>query len=86
MFVFLRRSNAFLQRHLIHSEKIRVFMENGWPIRAIVKKRRPRVNSFLNKLHLTVFAWLGARSVEGRRITTVWAGLDAFRKHFGKYF
>ena len=86
MFVFLRKSNTFLQRNLIHSEKIRVFTENGWPIRAIVKKRRPRVNSFLNKLHLTVFAWLGARSVEGRRITRVWAGFDAFRKHFGKYF
>ena len=86
MFVFLRKSNTFLQRNLIHSEKLRVFAENGWPIRAIVKKRRPRVSSFLNKLHLTVFAWLGARSVEGRRITTVWAGLNAFRKHFGKYF
>ena len=86
MFVSLRKSDTFLQRNLIHSEKIRVFAENGWPIRAIVKKRRPRVNSFLNKLDLPVFAWLGARSVEGRRITTVWAGLNAFRKHFGKYF
>ena len=84
MFVFLRKSDTFLQRNLIHSEKIRVFAENGWPIRAIVKKRRPRMNSFLNKLHLTVFAWLGARFVEGRRITRVWAGFDAFRKHFGK--
>ena len=84
MFVFLRKSNTFLQRNLIHSEKLHVFVENGWPIRAIVKKRRPRVNSFFNKLHLTVFAWLGARSVEGRRITRVWAGFDTFRKHFGK--
>ena len=49
MFVFLRKSNTFLQRNFIHSEKIGVFPENGWPIRAIVKKRRPRVNSFLNK-------------------------------------
>ena len=71
---------------MIHSEKIRVFAENGWPIRVIVKKRRPRMNSFLNKLHFTIFAWLGARFVEGRRITRVWAGFVAFRKHFGKYF
>ena len=84
MFVFLRKSNAFLQRSMIQSEKIRVFAENGGPIRDIVKKRCPRVNSLLNKLRLTVFAWLGARFVEGRRIATVWAGLDAFRKHFGK--
>ena len=86
MFVFLRKSNTFLQRNLIHSEKLRVYAENGWPIRAIVKKRRPRVNSFLNKLHLTVFAWLCARCVEGRRIARVWAGFDAFGKNFSKYF
>ena len=86
MYSSLRKSDTFLPRNLIHSEKLRVFVENRWPMRAIVKKRRPRVNSFLNKLHLTVFAWLGARFVEGRRIATVWAGLDAFRKHFGKYF
>ena len=81
MFVFLRKSNTFLQRNMIHSKKIRVSAKNGWPIS---KKRRPRVYSFFNKLHLTVFAWLGARSVEGRRITRVWAGFDAFRKHFGE--
>ena len=86
MFVFLRKSNVFLQRNMIQSEKIRVFAANGWPIRDIVKKRCPRVNSFLNKLRLTVFAWLGARSVEGGRITTVWGGSVAFRKHCGKYF
>ena len=86
MFVFVRKSDTFLQRNLISTEKLRIFAENGWPIRAIVKKRRPQVNSFLNKLGLTVFAWLGARSVEGRRSATVWAGFDAFRKHFGKYF
>ena len=79
MFVFLRKVTRFYR-------ETRVFAENGWPIQPNVKKRRPRVNSFLNKLHLTVFAWLGARSVEGRRITRVWPGFDAFRKHFGKYY